>query len=464
MERNKVEIVHIEKEEYTEPFGGFDFSEEKQEIHDIFIKHSETGNVYDDDTNGRMGFSYNIFNPLASSLFHEFCSKYHYSFIEDVANNIGIIYSKTGSRMININATNNLRSFLKNNFPIGTFECIRDLFAYGWCGFLNISKEDKNSITRIPVRECELYFPNTSDEFIRFFSRSGFKDRKVIEYHSRNTIELVEYDRFSKYNWFKVVDGVIEQGYKEKPYMIYIGEFDDNSEKPNSICMKLKKFAIASSELHGLMLHMTHKAVNPAIVVDMDSNPRSEDSLDAMNPQIDLRPNGVNHVNGMRNGLPIQPISDKTSGGTHAEIMSYLNNLDGYIASSFHVSAMMGATKSNVTQGAISSVNEIQEIMMEEERRKFLREFFKIFLFKYCNKLGFKIDSMEDLYFGFVDGNFNIADTQKQLIMQDIASLMQVGLGNLIDPKKVVAILKDSSYLDIYNEDVSLQAPEPVAA
>ena len=105
-------------EPYTEPFGGFYFGEEKQEIHDIFIKQAISGDIYDDDTNGRIGFSYNKFNPLASSLFHEFCAKYHFSFIEDVINNIGLIYSKTSSRMINVNSTNKLRTFLKNNFNI----------------------------------------------------------------------------------------------------------------------------------------------------------------------------------------------------------------------------------------------------------------------------------------------------------------------------------------------------------
>lgn len=447
---------------YAIPFGSSEFEKLKQNIRNSFVFFSEAGNK-----TILKNYHYNVFNAEASNSVKSLISKYKFAFCDLLYQNASVVDSKNRSRIIRPVWSADLKLFLNRHPVPECYELISDLILLGLCGYFNVcdetffpQKDDEVNLQRIPIMNCDVYFFNTPNEFIRFFLYPNSPQRTLVEFHTPIS-QGIEFPK--GYSYVKMVNGEVVQFYKKKPYVLYCYELDEVTFVPNSIGRKILSLVEKDATIKNLILFKIQKLTNPPIVINRDTNPvgvsENEDGSTSLTPEfLDLSCGGVNYAGNLVGGVPpVFSIGQQEDISNISEMMAFSNNMSGAIATGTHTQATVGATKSNIPEGTLDMVNKIQDIDLEIDRREFLREFFRKILFLHITKHGeFKniINDVDDLYFNGLDGDLNGADSVKQQLLTELQAYIQMfgeNLFQIINPQKLVQILKGTSSFDIFN-------------
>ncbi|NBR15965.1 MAG: hypothetical protein EBU01_15520 [Crocinitomicaceae bacterium] len=370
--------------------------------------------------------------------------------------NVSVVDSRVRSRIIRPSWSADLKLFLNRNPLPDCYEIISDLVLFGLCGYYDLDE----GLKRIPILNCDVFFFNSPSEFIRFFLYPNSPNRLLVEFHSRLS-QNIEFPKGM--NFVKIVNGVTVKFYKEKPYRLYCYEMDEITFTPNSIGRKILSLVEKEMILKNLILLKIQKNTNPAVAINMDTEPmkavEDENGKTALVPNsMDLSSGGINFVRNIVGGTPpVFSLGQQEDISNISEMMAFQNNMAGGIAIGTHNQATVGATKSNIPEGTLDMVNQIQDVDLEIDRREFLRVFFREMLFIHISNSGdFKgvVNNPNDLYFNGLDGDLNGADSVKKQLLTEVQAYIQLfgeNLFQVVSPQKLVKLLKDTSSFDIFN-------------
>lgn len=445
----KKEIFYTDSNKrIVEPIGVPIMTNKKREIRNCLRFYNDDGVIKEDTCNGD-GVDYNAFNAFAAKSLKELVSDYHKKMIDTVIENVGIVDDIGDNRKLMTVESYLLKTYLKERPLPETVELIYDYVLYGLCGYYDIFDEMK----RIPIANCNVYFYGTEDEYIAFHEKETSTGRRYIEIvpamKLNNKLEI-------GMMYAKVVDGVIVESYKEKPYALFVYDRDDVSGEFNSIGRMALSTSLSSSYLNAMLIFNTEMAVSPPIMVDKSINPQSEDDLNTSNMSLDMTPRGVTYVEGLKTGVDhVTNLKNVAIGFSISETMSYQNNVNGVTAMCLNSQASVGSTKSNVTAGAINQVSENQDTVIDMDRRKFI-PFLNQIIYHYVRKnkkIGLK--NPRQLYHGELDGNLNGEDyTVKNIIsmIQIYSSVFGEATLQILDMEKITSLLNQNSVYKILKE------------
>ena len=433
------------------PFGSWEFERVKRKIRNTFMFYSSEG------SETLMGtYDFNVFNSEASNSVKSLISKYKFAFCDLMFQNVSVVDSRVRSRIIRPSWSADLKLFLNRNPLPDCYEIISDLVLFGLCGYYDLDE----GLKRIPILNCDVFFFNSPSEFIRFFLYPNSPNRLLVEFHSRLS-QNIEFPKGM--NFVKIVNGVTVKFYKEKPYRLYCYEMDEITFTPNSIGRKILSLVEKEMILKNLILLKIQKNTNPAVAINMDTEPmkavEDENGKTALVPNsMDLSSGGINFVRNIVGGTPpVFSLGQQEDISNISEMMAFQNNMAGGIAIGTHNQATVGATKSNIPEGTLDMVNQIQDVDLEIDRREFLRVFFREMLFIHISNSGdFKgvVNNPNDLYFNGLDGDLNGADSVKKQLLTEVQAYIQLfgeNLFQVVSPQKLVELLKDTSSFDIFN-------------
>lgn len=421
--------------------------------------------------------SYNVYSSDAAYGMSCLISKYKFGLYDNVIQNLCIVDGNTYQRRVRDYPTAKAKAYLLANPLEDIFAFMTDVVLLGVGGYY--WSEENGKPKRIPMfdKRTTIRFLNSPDEYLMFqeFPNSPHVKQIII---SPIRIGGVGYLSGDVPKWAKYVvmemgvnkDGEAENAtvrsyFREKPYMIYYYALDDLTKTPNSIGRMVLSTVLRLSSINRLTLNAIEKQVSPPVGVYANTSPHTyEKDANGNNVpralELDLTPNAVTYFNQSASGnSPVFSMYGATANETISELMSLTNNLQGSLAIGTHNQASVGSTKSNITEGAIQEVNQIQDINLTVDRKKMIDEFLKPIIFRELKRskiLSGDLNSDKDLYFSGMDGDLNEMDNNLRGVLQQVNYVAQVfgeSTLQIIDKKKIVEVIKNNSKYDIYVDE-----------
>ena len=448
---NKVSFSVVNSQPNKNVFATYGRNEKKDDIHNTLVLFSDAGVVRGAiDGDCENGFSYNSYNSLAAQNLDALVKKYYLFMYEEVVQNLWVVDDTGNNRTKLPFQTGQLKQFLFENPLPDIYHIIKDYVVYGRCGYWDLFSD---RIKRIPMIDCDVYYENTADEYIRFKLLPMHNVVPYIAYHTPTTIG--GFNWALNYGWVQLVNDRPVEFFKKQPYHIAQYDFSERMLTVSSIGLQLLSNSRKGSHVEGLLMYLIQQHLFPPIAVDLSTNPRSEKDLTSNNNSVDLTIGGVTYIENTRSGVtPFLPLRDVSTGSTPAELMSYKNLLDSISAYMLQAQAGIASVKSNITADSINQVNQQQSVTMDADRKKFIKSFLRDMMFVHVSKnkdLGIKRPSQ--LYFGVMDGNLSGEDMTRMAVMQEVASVVQLmgeAASQVIDIGKLKDLLKATSIFDIY--------------
>jgi hypothetical protein len=360
--------------------------------------------------------------------------------------------------------TRDVINFLNKNPVVELHEFIKDILLYGFGGYENIEtpqthivngkniKPKTEQFKRIPVYTREWSFLGREEEMVEWDEIDVVTPCTYrIGYYPPAINKLED----SVWTLEKKKDGVLIEfkTFKKKPYMLYFSHLLDRDPIPDSLARRILPLAEKSAALFDMTRQVLIEKGQPPLILNCEM---------ADGNGLDLRAGAVNYINpfDMTGNLPpVMPV--RSSILDTSEILNVQNNVDGTISTSLNAQFLQASTKSNITADSINQTKEAQNLVIKEQRIKFLNEFLKKFLKIYLkrnkNKLLFLPKEFEITFpfFENVITHEQVLSNQLYTSLQSLKPLFELNpeLVQLLDLNKLINYSSGTTSINFFKEE-----------